>query len=144
MGELGFCTVSDILKSVSVQILSDITTDVGIPIWLVRLLHNKVVSTVFYSLRCYLLYTDVNQLTFFLPVVLFPFIIYAFWEKRWRKIIISGHIIFPLFFILNYLNLNLQIKIMIFRYYYIILGLTGIVKCLLHLKSNRFRIFKRQ
>lgn len=125
MGELDFCTVSDILKSFAHQLPTDVAADAGSPIWLTRLLHNKVYYGAFLSLRCYLLYFDIKQIVFFLGPFLLPFIGYSFFGKRW-KVLLPIMLLMPLYFIFNPLDLTLHQKIDSFKVFYWSLALIGV------------------
>lgn len=128
MGELGFCNINDILKSISTQLLTDITTDVGWPLFLIRMLHNKLYYGVFYSLRCYLLYLDTYQLSLFISPVLYPFIVYALYGKKWRKIIWFAVLLMPILYIYFSSRIGLGEKIVVFKIFYIFISILGLLK----------------
>lgn len=133
MGELGFCNYHDILKAMSTQLLTDITTDGGWPIFLVRLLHNKIYYGAFYSLRCYLLYVDTMQLSLFISPVLYPFMLYALIGKKWRMRIWTAVLLMPILFIVFSWKIGLGEKIMVFKIVYSFVAFIGWIKLV-----NRF------
>lgn len=128
MGELGFCNYHDILKAISTQFLIDSTTDTGWPLFLVRMLHNKLYYGVFYSLRCYFLYIDTAQFSLFFPPVLYPFIVYAFFGKKWRKRIWMSVLVMPILFIIFSSRIGLGEKILVFKIFYILIAIIGGIK----------------
>lgn len=128
MGEIDFCTINDLKNTIFSQLISDITTDVNIPIILVRLMHNKLFFAFYYSIRCYLLYIDTIQIARFVSPILFPFIIYGLFSKLWIKTIVGSFFLFPLFFIFNPLDLGLGEKILLFKGIYMFFSLVGFIK----------------
>lgn len=139
MGEIGFCTTGDILKEVATLIISDITTDVDIPFFLIRALHNKPLYFFLTSLRCYFQYLDTTQLAIFVSPFLYPFIVFALLNKKWRRLILISFIFFPLIFIFNPFSWSLGTKIYIYQGYFMILAVVGFVKAFLSLIANTLR-----
>ena len=135
MGELNFCVFHDIIKTAYEQLINDLSTDLGLPYLVTRLFHNKVFSLIFASLRCYFLYFDLTQLARYVPRILIPLIGYAFWDKRFRKIIVPAQTLIPFFFIFNPLHLSLGGRIETFGIYYSVLGLIGGIKLLTRRQS---------
>ena len=139
MGELGFCTIPDILKQIQTQFIIDITTDSNMPISFMRILHNKLFYGLFFTLRCYFGYLDPFQVLRFTSPIILALVIYAIIEKRYRKIILITIFIMPVFFILNPLRINLEAKIMYYKYYFWIIAMIGLVKIIVRLfKSNLY------
>jgi len=130
MGELGFCHYSDILTALTAQLSGDIAADSGWPLFLIRLLHNKLFSGVLLSLQCYFQYLDTAQVFFFVSPFLLPFLIYAFWGKLWRKRIIFMTFLFPVVFIVFLRSLQIGTKIYVFQGFYILLAVIGWVKAI--------------
>lgn len=137
MGELGFCNLNDIFKAISTQLLIDTTTDGGWPLFLVRMLHNKLYYGVFYSLRCYFLYIDTAQFSLFISPVLYPFMVYALFGKKWRKRIWMSVLLMPIFFIIFSSRIGLGEKILVFKLFYILISCLGIIKLVLLLIQRR-------
>lgn len=138
MGELNFCHLKDILAVVHNQLISDITTDTGLPLILIRILHNKLVGGLLNSFRCYVLYLDLGQVTRFVSPFLLPFMVFALLGKWKRKLIWTIVLIYPLVFILRGNFLNLGDKIMAFKIFFMTLSLVGFVKMVrtVNLKSH--------
>ena len=126
MGELGLCTIGDIAKTVATQLIVDITTDVNVPFWLIRLLHNKITYWEFFGSRCYLLYFDASQWAQFLSPFLLPFVFAAFLAKK-RRIIMGICVLMPLFFIFNPLHLSLYQRILAYQVFYMLLAIVGCI-----------------
>lgn len=139
MGELGLCTATDVFAAMMRQLASDIPADYGLPLLLIRLLHNKLFSFPFFFLRCYLLYFDALQVNRFLSPLLLPFIIYATVQRRGRKFIVLSLILFPLFLIFNPLKFNLGTRYYIYVGYFASLSFFGWLKFFLevYLKSKK-------
>lgn len=127
MGELGFCTLADIIKKVQDQLLTDLAIDGNTPYLLSRFLHNKFFSYPFHTLHCYTQYFDIKQISLIVPFVFIPFILLAFFNRKMRKSILISLALLPLFFILNPFHLNLQIKIILFQVYYVLVAVVGII-----------------
>ena len=128
MGELGLCVISDIVNAVKSQLLSDITTDVGVPLFFIRFLHNKVTYMIFFSSRCFFKYIDFNQFVFFASPFLLPFIFASFMLKPFKKFFLLSLFLFILFMIINFFNLNLGERIWFFQLFYMSLAVIGFVK----------------
>lgn len=128
MGELGFCHLSDLIKEINLRLLSDITTDGGVPIWLVRMLHNKIAVGAFLSSRCYLQYLDPAQIVTFVSPFLLPFIVYAFIAKKGRKILLTFILIMPLIFIFTLKSLSLGTKIYLYKGIFLLMAFWGFMK----------------
>lgn len=131
MGELGFCTIKDIINLVSQHIGADIAADTGIPFTIIRFLHNKPFYFIFFFLKCYFQYLDVVQIDRFLPILIIPLVFGGLIGKIWRKMMLTILLLFPLILIFNPLKLNLQSKILTFQGFYIFFGITSFVKLLL-------------
>lgn len=125
MGELNFCLLQDIFKEVSTQINTNIPLDSGLPIWLIRFIHNKVYSFIFNFLRCYFFYFDLDQIGRYVPFVFIPLAMYALLFLKLRKLKLWVLVLFPLLNIWDPLHLNLGIRILIFQIFYIAAGLYG-------------------
>lgn len=130
MGELNFCNFNDIFQAMNTQILSDITTDGGLPLLLVRLLHNKLISIIFNSSRCYLLYFDASQLIVFISPILYPFILYALFGKKWRRKVWFIFLLFPIIFMYFSPPWQIGSKIIIFKLFYMYFAVIGFIKVL--------------
>ena len=128
MGELNFCTLADILKTAGENLSSGISSDTGLPFILIRLLHNKLSAFGVTFLRCYQLYFDIKQLTFHLPLIFLPLILFAFIGRKGWISLIAVQLAMPLMFIFNPLHLNLEQKIGLFRVYYGVLAVIGLAK----------------
>lgn len=128
MGELSFCNYSDIRPFVLAILETDISGDRGVPFLLIRMLHNKILYTVLFSIKCYLNYFDFAQILSFVSAFLVPFILFAIIERRWRKQIIIFTLIIPVIFIFLFKNLEIGWKIYIFQEVYILLAFTGAIK----------------
>lgn len=128
MGELNFCTLADIFKTAYEQLINDLSLDLHLPYFISRLFHNRLFFLIVPSLRCYILYFDMSQLVRYVPRILIPFILYAFWEKRFRKVLFSMQLLLPFFFIVNPFNITLGSRIYIFGGYYSLIGLLGAIK----------------
>lgn len=128
MGELGFCTITDIFGQSNVQFLRDVTTDVGLPIWFIRLFHNKFFYTLFFSFKCYFQYLDTVQFTTFISILILPGVLLALIGKKWRQPIWFVQICFPLLLIINPFHLPLGERISVFRIYYTLLAAIGFFK----------------
>lgn len=145
MGELNFCTIGDIIKSAHDQLISDLSLDLGLPYLVSRILHNKILSGFFHTLRCYLLYFDAIQLGQFIPLIALPLIIYAFVSGKRKKTLILIQLLIPVFFIINPFNLSLGQKINLFQFYYLYLAIIGFGKLVLssELKDRLKNYIKR-
>ena len=137
MGELGFCHYNDVIAGVVNQLAADLAADSGIPLFLVRALHNKIIVGIIYSLRCYLGYLDTAQIFSFVSPFLLPFLIYAFSGLRWRKRIVAAILLFPLIFIFLLKPLEIGTKIYIFRGFYILLAIIGCLKLILKIRIGK-------
>jgi hypothetical protein len=136
MGELGFCTIGDILKSISIALATDLTSDGGLLVFFSRILHNKLYYGVFYSLRCYFLYLDSFQLSLFVSPYLYPFILFALFGKMWRKRVWGMTLLMPLFFIFVP-HMQLGEKIWWFKVFYVALAFVGGVKILFRIRKKK-------
>jgi hypothetical protein len=128
MGELNFCTIGDIFKLIQIQLLSDVTSDAGIPLVVTRILHNKLYYTLFFGARCYSLYFDLTQIASYIAPILLPFIFYAIFSKTWRTYILTFFFCTPIFMILFFGKISLQNKILIFQIFYLIIAVIGCLK----------------
>lgn len=131
MGELGFCTINDIVTTVATSLLSDITTDGGIPLWLVRVLHNKAIAYFTATWRCYFLHLDVTHITQDVSPILIPFIIGTILIAPGRKYFAALLLLFPLFLMINPLHLPLTGntgRIFVTSYFFSFLAVTGAIK----------------
>jgi len=138
MGELGFCHLKDLLSAITTALVSDITTDGGIPIFLVRMVHNKIWYWFLFSSRCYLAYLDPGRIFYNVSPFLMPFVIALFTGKKWRKFTVSLLLLFPIVGITLFQEFNLGTKINLFRLFYMFLSITGFVKVIsLILKTKR-------
>ncbi|OGG00045.1 hypothetical protein A3D78_06555 [Candidatus Gottesmanbacteria bacterium RIFCSPHIGHO2_02_FULL_39_14] len=136
MGELGFCHYSDVFQAVTGGLISDITADSGVPIFLVRSLHNKLLYMVIYSLKCYLIYFDFSQVLKFISPFLLPFIIYALLGEKGRKRVILLFLVFPIIFIFLLKNLQIGTKIYVFQGFYITIGIIGCLKIVINARRR--------
>lgn len=131
MGELGFCTTNDIIQAVFRQLIADISADGNVPIMLVRLVHNKLFFSLFFSLRCYLFYFDASLFARYLSPILWPYIIYALVSKRWRRLFLISLFIFPIFMMFNPFKFSLGTKYYVYLCYYMVLAILGGLKIIL-------------
>jgi hypothetical protein len=136
MGELGFCTARDILHIIQVSLISDITTDGNVSLWLIRLLHNKAVFMLWYSARCYGAYFDITQIMRIIPVILLPYIMVALTSGKKRRWIWLAQLLFPLPLIIIS-NLGLGLRIELFKWYYLALSAIGAIKLTYWLFNGR-------
>ena len=127
MGELGFCHLKDLLSTINTALVSDITTDSGIPIFLVRMVHNKIWYWFLFSSRCYLSYLDPGRIFYNVSPFLMPFIIASFTAKKWRKLTVSLWLLFPLVGFTQFQQFNLGTKINLFRFFYMSLSIIGFI-----------------
>lgn len=136
MGELNFCTISDILKFAFERLIVDLSLDLDLPYLLSRFYHNKGLTLGFATLRCYFLYFDISQIIRFVPFLFVPAIVYAFLRSSYRKWLFLTQLLMPFFFIFNVFDLNLAQRIHTFEAYYISIGVIGIVKYLVNKKES--------
>lgn len=131
MGELGFCNARDILDSIHTLFIRDATTDTGIPLFLVRFLHNKIFYGLFSSLRCYFLYLDTVKITEYTSILLLPYIMFAFIDRQWRKIILLTVFLMPIIFIINPFEFDIGAKMLAYQSYFITIAIIGGFKMVL-------------
>ena len=127
MGELGFCHLKDLLSVITTALVSDITTDGGIPIFLVRMVHNKIWYWFLFFSRCYLSYLDPGRIFYNVSPFLMPFIIASFIGKKWRKLTLFLLLLFPLVGFTQFQQFNLGTKINLFRFFYMSLSIIGFI-----------------
>jgi len=140
MGELGFCHLKDLLSTINTALVSDITTDSGIPIFLVRMVHNKIWYWFLFSSRCYLSYLDPGRIFYNVSPFLMPFVIASFSGKKWRKLAVSLLLLFPIFGITQFQLFNLGTKINLFRLFYMFLSIIGFINLVPKvIRANGFR-----
>lgn len=136
MGELGFCTIHDWFTNLSIQLIVDITTDTGLPYLLTRFLHNKFAEGIYLGARCYILYLDSGKLSLFISPFLYPLILVALIESRWRKFLWLIFLTMPIFFIMDPLKLDLSGRILIYRIFMMTFAVAGFIKAVLFVKRK--------
>lgn len=118
MGDLGFCTLTDIINVTHTNLLTDIPADFGMPFLLIRFLHNKPFIYTVTSLKCFFQYIDIEQITQFLPAFLLFYIGYFFIRTPKKKAVFSLLVFLILLFIFDPFKWSLGTKILLFRILY--------------------------
>lgn len=125
MGDLGFCTLSDIYKYTWDSLLSDIPADYGMPYLLIRFLHNKPLVYLFTGIKCLFQYFDTAQFTEFLPAILIIPVVYFFIKTPKKKLVYAVFLALCIFFVVDPVKWNLGVKIMLYRGLYSFISILG-------------------
>lgn len=131
MGDLGFCQSGDIVTAVFRQLLADFSSDGGVPLFVVRALHNKIIAYFILTLRCYIGYFDTEMLFGFVSSFLLPFLFSAALLPKFRRVLLSLLLLIPLFFIFNPLRLDLGARISSYTWFFMLMAIIGCLKLIL-------------
>jgi hypothetical protein len=100
------CTSEAILRDVPLQLWNSLTsmTDSRLPVWVLRMFHNKVRYLFVNYLQCYAHYLSLKFLLFelgiFWLIILLAIVVFLFYKfKHYRWLLIGAILLYPVFLI---------------------------------------------